>query len=594
MEEQNIQELEDDISKIDKEIDNIAYDYYGESVDNESEAEEYEKYINDPVHLLDELSKKKEKKEDELLKRKIDIENKNYSKMYIDEKSKYKKGTPYIDKETSVDLLSRRTYAKIIAEYIVNSKTETPFNIGIFGEWGEGKSSFLKLIEDELKNEGEIRTHIIKYDATEYNEQYKIWACILKQLFNEYERENGLWGRIKFSFYRFIKNIKISYWKYAIRIISLLLVVGWWFIINNKAINFKNINSIVLVSSLGAIPIIMSIVNVIVPFIKNQISITKPLSDLVVSNIELPNYTKQLGHKETIKEDLNDLLDVWLHSKEAERKDTLVICIDELDRCSEEGILELLEALQLFLSIKQKVVIIMAVNINSVCNALSKKMQYVGEDKQTIEDKIKFTISYLEKYINIPVYLQYNGDYEEYLRNMMMNHIDSNANLLHEGTKIVKTLNNKDYDNNLVFNDDEKELIKNIIRKVNSKKHITPREVKRILNILILCKEVCITINDKNLYNEKMKFSNYIRWFFFSYFNSKISYSFQRKIVKQKSYYSIQKVCSINQTIRDIILGCNMYSLIKDIRVREIEMFKNISNYFILDIEKYDLINTNS
>lgn len=48
------------------------------------------------------------------------------------------------------DLLNRRDFARTIAGYINNTKTENAFAVGILGKWGSGKSVFLQFIEEAV------------------------------------------------------------------------------------------------------------------------------------------------------------------------------------------------------------------------------------------------------------------------------------------------------------------------------------------------------------------------------------------------------------------------------------------------------------
>ena len=56
------------------------------------------------------------------------------------------------DIETSEDLLGYRFHAKLLKE-IVLDKSMLPTSIGIFGNWGYGKSSLMRLREKEINEE---------------------------------------------------------------------------------------------------------------------------------------------------------------------------------------------------------------------------------------------------------------------------------------------------------------------------------------------------------------------------------------------------------------------------------------------------------
>ena len=66
------------------------------------------------------------------------------------------------------DLLNTKVYAENLKKAIVNAPKDKPFAVGLFGEWGSGKSSIIKTVREELED---TKTHKIKfiiYDAWKY------------------------------------------------------------------------------------------------------------------------------------------------------------------------------------------------------------------------------------------------------------------------------------------------------------------------------------------------------------------------------------------------------------------------------------------
>ena len=49
---------------------------------------------------------------------------------------------------TRKDGLGFETYAKVLARAAIG--TQGPFTIGVFGEWGSGKTSLMRLVEQQL------------------------------------------------------------------------------------------------------------------------------------------------------------------------------------------------------------------------------------------------------------------------------------------------------------------------------------------------------------------------------------------------------------------------------------------------------------
>jgi len=61
--------------------------------------------------------------------------------------------------DVSTDGLGFKTYANVLAQ--AARDTEGPFTIGIFGEWGSGKTSLMRMIEQELNKKGNDNADII-------------------------------------------------------------------------------------------------------------------------------------------------------------------------------------------------------------------------------------------------------------------------------------------------------------------------------------------------------------------------------------------------------------------------------------------------
>ena len=56
------------------------------------------------------------------------------------------------DKETSKDLLGYTVHAELL-KGVVTSDKNLPITVGLYGDWGSGKSSILKILEEDLKKD---------------------------------------------------------------------------------------------------------------------------------------------------------------------------------------------------------------------------------------------------------------------------------------------------------------------------------------------------------------------------------------------------------------------------------------------------------
>lgn len=76
------------------------------------------------------------------------------------------------------DRFQRYTFSKRIAETIINRKNEDCIVLGIYGAWGEGKTSVINFILSELQQNNDILT--IKFNPWRYKDE----DDLLKQFFN--------------------------------------------------------------------------------------------------------------------------------------------------------------------------------------------------------------------------------------------------------------------------------------------------------------------------------------------------------------------------------------------------------------------------
>jgi predicted KAP-like P-loop ATPase len=93
----------------------------------------------------------------------------------------YNSDKPIIKKEQ--DHFNRYKFSKRIAETIINRNKDDGLVIGLYGIWGEGKTSVLNIIESELTNADDVL--IVKFNPWRFKDED---ALILNFLNNLSER----------------------------------------------------------------------------------------------------------------------------------------------------------------------------------------------------------------------------------------------------------------------------------------------------------------------------------------------------------------------------------------------------------------------
>ena len=193
-----LEELYSKRKELEERIDKIEY-YEQSCQDNFDEMYEQAKTeINDII----------EKKED--ICEKIE-QHKEIKKRYP---NGYKRKIREQSSKLAKDKLDRKDKAKQVAQIITEKNIKT---VGIFGEWGTGKTTFLEYLKAELPKK---KTKIIDIKATEYSDQEKIWAYFFAKMKEIVKDDTKL--KICYFMLRIKKNIQ----KCIVPFLNILLVIG--------------------------------------------------------------------------------------------------------------------------------------------------------------------------------------------------------------------------------------------------------------------------------------------------------------------------------------------------------------------------------
>lgn len=100
------------------------------------------------------------------------------------------------DNETDIDLLQFKYIATSVTR-IIKSKHLLPTTIGVFGDWGSGKSSLLKMIEKDIKQKNGIMTITFNGWLFEGFEDAKtaLMGTILEHIEERIKADKNLWQK---------------------------------------------------------------------------------------------------------------------------------------------------------------------------------------------------------------------------------------------------------------------------------------------------------------------------------------------------------------------------------------------------------------
>ena len=286
------------------------------------------------------------------------------------------------DNETTEDLLGFKVHADLIAE-VINDPDLLPITMGIFGDWGSGKSSILKILSNHLKQE-EDGTFVLYFNGWLFEGYDDAKAALLESIIKEFEENKRFTPEIKQKAKKLIKS------------------VNWMRILG---LGFKNI----------ALPVADAYFTggvSILPFLAGKLS--KIDGSHIIENLQgdgAENFLKSLV-EDLPKDDPSMLVREFRENFKELIKESkiskLVIIIDDLDRCQPDRINENLEAIKLFLNVENTAFIIGA-DPRIVRHAISHRFKVrdvePGTTNRVVDD-------YLEKLIQIPYYLPKLSDSE--------------------------------------------------------------------------------------------------------------------------------------------------------------------------------------
>lgn len=293
------------------------------------------------------------------------------------------------DNETSEDLLGFKVHANLLIDVVKDDRV-LPISIGVFGDWGSGKSSILQIIKDtfEEKDENgrfiEKETLCIYFNGWTFEGYDDAKAALLNAILKELEDNKKLTEEVKEA----VKEKAKKLWK------SIEWMRGAGMVLKNVALPAV---SAYFTSGLSLIPLAYQKLTeweVESPerLIEKLQSVEGQqfFNSLTKDDGEVDKKDKTNAVAE-FRKDFIELLEVTKFKR-------LVVIIDDLDRCTPERIIENLEAVKLFLNVP-KTAFIIGADPRIVKHAIEHKYKNNG---QIEDDNSRIIDDYLEKLIQLP------------------------------------------------------------------------------------------------------------------------------------------------------------------------------------------------
>ncbi len=357
------------------------------------------------------------------------------------------------------DKLGYECYAKVISEMIKEecSQTLPPLTIALLAPWGQGKTTLMRYIERNLKearlkasntktDERKIKSKstlkktsiedvlgwlkelplpptklsypTIWFNPWKHQNCEQIWAGMAQSIITqivEYlpeEEQEKFWFRLnlkridiaalKSKIFKniitsFIQNLTVGVIILSFLLFLGILSIGLYLIKPYVGVPFKPITDV--------ITWVLSIVGFSFPSIRSfaesrKKTLEENLKDKFTEIVAEPDYNKKAGYFKEVEDDMARVFDILVSCDKP-----AVIFIDDLDRCSPDILVEVIEAINLIINgdYRNKCYFVIGMDAKMVAASLDKK--YTALSDKFEDEKNRFgDIGYyfLDKFIQLP------------------------------------------------------------------------------------------------------------------------------------------------------------------------------------------------
>jgi tetratricopeptide (TPR) repeat protein len=92
------------------------------------------------------------------------------------------------------DVLGFEWFTRPLAERLLRSVANAPFTLGVFGEWGQGKTTVMRLLEDHLREAG---CPTVWLEPWKYNQREEVWKGLAYTLVTQVRNDDNLLKEIR-------------------------------------------------------------------------------------------------------------------------------------------------------------------------------------------------------------------------------------------------------------------------------------------------------------------------------------------------------------------------------------------------------------
>ncbi len=398
------------------------------------------------------------------------------------------------DEPTVYDSMGFVRFSETIANIIIKSfdqvtKSNTlRLTIGIYGEWGSGKTSFLKMIESELIK---AKIYPIWFQAWRYHHQEEeLWSALTQKILDD-AKVYGPWYRKIGVKLRIWSNNNINWHDGLLEILSkiwrpilsfLIAIIGCLIIYFTGHSATASSSGSQTTNTFSSIPYLPTLFQVFGGFVIAA-GLAKPISDFIKAlrgnlGIDFEKFKQKPAFRQKVAfwDQFNSEFETIV--KLSGQGKPLVVIIDDLDRCLPEEALQVLEAIKNMLDVKG-CIFLLGLDRQVVEKAVALKYkgmlelqnpQVVSTEEKALPLKRFFYEDYVDKIFQLAIALPKLSDHQSM-------------------KKFIKEVT---YD----------EDVRNCIEIFSTGLSPNPRRIKRVLRTFLIIRNIAV-VEEKTTANEE-------------------------------------------------------------------------------------------
>jgi Cdc6-like AAA superfamily ATPase len=258
------------------------------------------------------------------------------------------------DEATTEDTIGFEPYVTALSRVLSHPQTMTPLTVGIYGPWGSGKTSFMKQVKFQVDAREDTAREIkqVWFNAWKYDIQVKLWAAFLQAILVQLEADMlwpvKLWKRADAITRSAGRLTAYSNMVALAAIVLIVVILGPELITAYKSELAPQSPSPFLTVLAGhsawwliAIITLLTRFPAIGRFLQK---VWRPVGvnlRAIASGKDFANTVTSLAD---FQKEFRNALDVYLG-----RNGRLIVYIDDLDRCSPQSTVEVIETINVFL-----------------------------------------------------------------------------------------------------------------------------------------------------------------------------------------------------------------------------------------------------